>query len=779
MMYAALVSGLLGTSASWPAAAQGGGDSFLHTKGYNADLLGNLAYRKAVNVSNYWSDGNIAYGKPAAASNVYGGSSSYDGSKAVDGDPTTRWATDDGGVVTAATLEIDLGAELTFNKFEFTQFAQRIGSYKIQYWNGTQWNDAYTGGKANAGYTDPANASSSTPESAIFTPVTGSKVRLYITSVIGISGPSVWEFKVFNTNDHSDIYRNKQFEGSKAVDANPGSYWAAEDNTNEATLDVDFGADMTFDKVEFMQPDQRIGSYKIQYWNGSKWLDAFSGGQAAKRESVTFAPVTGSKVRLNITSTINGPDGPRISEFEAFNTNAHKGISRGDKVLIDKGLQLQAWVTTEQTGRYYPSASEWQGIHFTTPMYYEEPLYNQAMPNSQWAIAKAPYADQLKSGPTSDGHFLSEEQRANVSNLVNMQFGDEEGFGTQLVGWLRDWYDLSRKLYPNVLVHNNQWAFQWSEDQLRSYVRAAKPDLLTFDAYYFDMEPNRIVGGSVLELYNSLSHVRSVAQEGYDGTGNSPIPFGQYTLGYKTGNNPASVGPYVVSESQINIVSFATWAMGGKWTNLFRYEQDPSTFLFYDDKGNLTPQYDQYARLAKQGRNLGPYLVRLNSTGVQFIPGEHREGGQVVTNKTPSDIPVWSASDGSPIKNIQVENTGTTNNGLKGDVLIGQFEPLNGVNDGFLPAKATNYFMILNGLTDGNGKLAPEQRGTSDETTQKITLMLDTKGKNPNALKRVSRETGEIESVPLTHITGTKYKLVITLGGGMADLFFWDQSPSK
>ncbi|OMF46932.1 hypothetical protein BK138_32425 [Paenibacillus rhizosphaerae] len=54
-------------------------------------------------------------------------------------------------MVTSATPDIDLGSEMTFNKFEFTQFAQRIGSYKIQYWDGSQWLDAYTGGKRTQG----------------------------------------------------------------------------------------------------------------------------------------------------------------------------------------------------------------------------------------------------------------------------------------------------------------------------------------------------------------------------------------------------------------------------------------------------------------------------------------------------------------------------------------------------------------------------------------------------------------------------------------------------
>ncbi|WP_257348907.1 discoidin domain-containing protein [Pseudalkalibacillus decolorationis] len=731
-----------------------------------ADSLGNLAYGKQVEVSNFTSDGNIAYKKPVEASNVYADIQEYNGGKAVDGDPATRWATD----VSTVTLEVDFGSTLTFDKIELTQFSERILSYKIEYWNGSEWLEAYTGGKAKAGYTNVADQGKFTPETAVFSPVTGSKVRLNITD--STFEPSIWEFKVFNTKENTGEYRNSMYNGNKAVDANPGTRWATDDNIETADLIVNLGEEKTFNKIVFKQLEQRIVDYKIEYWNGSDWKDAYVGKNPTSTDNVTFAPVTGSKVKFNISKTTGGL-GPSIFEFEVINTKANKGLSRGSKVLVENGMQQQAWITTDETGRHYPTAEEWNGIHFTTATYYEAPLYNdtfhKSVPDALWSIAKAPYAEHLDAGPTSDDHFLNEEQRAHLDSLVSMAFGDEEGYTTEIVGYLNDWYDLSRKLYPNALVHNNQWAGQWSQEQLRLYMRAAKPDLLTFDNYYFS-ENSHYPGGSVTGLYNSLNYYRTIALEGYDGTGQSPIPFGQYTLGYKTGDTPPVVGPYVVSESQINIVSFATWTMGGKWTNLFRWEDNSDVFLFYDEEGNLTPQYYQYAEMAEQGNNLGDLLVRLDSTDVRFIPGEHIVNNEVVTNRKPDSLELWDNSTDSHIQNINIENIGNANAGLKGDVLIGYFEPLPGLPKEELeklPSKKAEYFMIMNGLT------AEGKEGSSENTSQTITLDLDVRGQGPKSLFKVNKDTGQIEQVKLTHVKGYHYKVDVTIGGGKADLFFW------
>lgn len=130
---------------------------------------------------------SLVYNKPTAVSNYYQNNSTYDGAKAVDEVSATRWATDDG--ITSCWLEADFGANTTFNKTitkECIDYGQRVAGYKIQYWNGSSWLDAYTGTTIGSSKTDT------------FAAVTGSKVRLNITSVTGAFGPTFWEFMVYN-----------------------------------------------------------------------------------------------------------------------------------------------------------------------------------------------------------------------------------------------------------------------------------------------------------------------------------------------------------------------------------------------------------------------------------------------------------------------------------------------------------------------------------------------------------------------------------------------------
>jgi alpha-L-fucosidase len=83
---------------------------------------------------------DLARGKPAKASNVRGGDAVFGADKAVDGDSTTYWATDDG--VTNAWLEVDLGKAATFNSAmiqEDIRLGQRVEAFSIEAWDGSQW----------------------------------------------------------------------------------------------------------------------------------------------------------------------------------------------------------------------------------------------------------------------------------------------------------------------------------------------------------------------------------------------------------------------------------------------------------------------------------------------------------------------------------------------------------------------------------------------------------------------------------------------------------------
>ncbi|KRA59518.1 hypothetical protein ASD79_12725 [Caulobacter sp. Root655] len=101
--------------------------------------------------------------------------------KAFDGDPNTNWQ-GRGATVANTWLEADFGVRKAFNTVTMTEFGDRTGGYRIEYWTGTAWATAYTG------------TTIGTSSTVTFPTVIGSKVRLYFTA--GSLAPIIYEMTV-------------------------------------------------------------------------------------------------------------------------------------------------------------------------------------------------------------------------------------------------------------------------------------------------------------------------------------------------------------------------------------------------------------------------------------------------------------------------------------------------------------------------------------------------------------------------------------------------------
>ena len=122
-------------------------------------------------------------GKPATASNIYQGSSSYSAARAVDGDNHSRWATD--ATIAECWLEVDLGEVLTFDRAmldECVDFGERVKSFQLQCRDGDAWKTFFEGTSMGAG------------REVRFAPVIARYVRLTIE---GTGGPTINEFQLF------------------------------------------------------------------------------------------------------------------------------------------------------------------------------------------------------------------------------------------------------------------------------------------------------------------------------------------------------------------------------------------------------------------------------------------------------------------------------------------------------------------------------------------------------------------------------------------------------
>ncbi len=435
-------------------------------------------------------------------------------------------------------------------------------------------------------------------------------------------------------------------------------------------------------------------------------------------------------------------------------------LSHGHAMLLEKGLQTQAW-----TGAFDIDPNHWEQINLSAICYYDGPRHSRwildAIPDSQWAIAQFPDG-QVTEGPPDGNDILTADQLKYLPRLTTLQIGDEEYYSAEWLEDVTDWISKIHLLYPDVLVHTNQFGLQFTESQLRTYTQTAEPDLLTYDSYYF---PSYVSpGGSMKMMYEYFAKPRKVALEGHDGTGNTPIPFGQYFQAYQQDE-------YILSESEIRVQPFCTWIYGGKWGSLFTWKQHSPDSLLYDyPTQDTTDAFDQYAEAIRQSNNLGPALVRLVSTDIRYIKGQHMVGQTPTDNTQPTGVNLWDSNADPIITGIAASNLGTLNDELKGDVLVGYFDPLGDFFDDSNFGSDMKYIMILNGLTDPDG--------SAYQTRQQISIDFDFGNCDPDSFKRVSRDTGLVEDVTLTSEGGTTYSLDVTIDGGTADLFFYQKAPT-
>lgn len=274
---------------------------------------------------------NLALNKTASASSKYDNTAAYDASKAFDGNPATSW---NAAKNTAAGqwLEIDLGAPATFNKVVLKTELDRILNYKLQYHNGTEYVDILHSGQIYPLKED------------IFAPVTAQKLRISILNTKTDQNgwgfdPRIAELEIYNDTNAVMPIENLAFYKTASASSNWDSNLAravmAFDGSNDTTwnaergtsvnewLEVDFGKETTFNTISLNCTLDRITGYKLEYHNGSEWVNFFTGGKINPSKYMTFPAVTAQKVRIYTLATkVDQNDwgnDPSINEIAIYN----------------------------------------------------------------------------------------------------------------------------------------------------------------------------------------------------------------------------------------------------------------------------------------------------------------------------------------------------------------------------------------------------------------------------------------------------------------------------
>ena len=434
------------------------------------------------------------------------------------------------------------------------------------------------------------------------------------------------------------------------------------------------------------------------------------------------------------------------------------GLSRGHNLLLKNGLQIQALTfpafNVSGTGAFDPA--RWAESHFTTYHIWTrlpDTTLIPSPPGIPWSIT------DYRDGATD----IDSPQFPYASKLVSYQFSDEQNVAdSSYLPTLAASMASLRSKRPDVILYTNQWGTQLSTSALQNYMSTAKPDMLCFDTYPFN---GNLTGGSPRQFYIDMQKYRQLGLAGNDGAGTLPIPTALYT---QTFRDSSTTNNHVVSESEIRLNSFSAWAFGYKFVDSFIYEKPEhdaslSPVLFQGNgTGSPTEQFYLVAETNLQSRNLGPALVRLVSTDVRMIMGKHGSGS---TNSRPTGVAAWHPSDHPYITGIDVQNYGTNNNRLPGDLIVGYFKPLHAslTNPGH---ENDEYFMIVNGLSDANGY--------ASECLQQIHFDFDFGDSGIDSLLRLNRHTGLVETVNLIPQGGSMYSWDLYLDGGTGDLFKFD-----
>jgi len=112
--------------------------------------------------------------------------------------------------------------------------------------------------------------------------------------------------------------QHPMFAPEHLVDDDPDTYWAANDNTVTAELEIDLGAPVIFDRILLQEPirfGQRVAAFSIQARTDGAWSVVGRGTTIGYKCLLRIPPVMADRVRIRIEDAL---DVPALSNFGLF-----------------------------------------------------------------------------------------------------------------------------------------------------------------------------------------------------------------------------------------------------------------------------------------------------------------------------------------------------------------------------------------------------------------------------------------------------------------------------
>jgi alpha-L-fucosidase len=121
-----------------------------------------------------------------------------------------------------------------------------------------------------------------------------------------------------NVSASSQLKDHPKFSAANIVDADLDSYWAADGEAREASLEIDLEHPVLFDRIMIQEPirfGQRISKFAIEGFVDGEWIELAEGTTIGYKRLLRISAVRARKIRLSIKGAKNTP---AISNFGLF-----------------------------------------------------------------------------------------------------------------------------------------------------------------------------------------------------------------------------------------------------------------------------------------------------------------------------------------------------------------------------------------------------------------------------------------------------------------------------
>lgn len=111
---------------------------------------------------------------------------------------------------------------------------------------------------------------------------------------------------------------SRKYAAANAVDGDPESYWATDDDTIRASLVIDLGSPTTFNRVllqEYIPLGQRVREFSLEVWKEDTWQEIERQSTIGAKRILRFDDVSSDKLRLRI---LDSRACPLISNIEVY-----------------------------------------------------------------------------------------------------------------------------------------------------------------------------------------------------------------------------------------------------------------------------------------------------------------------------------------------------------------------------------------------------------------------------------------------------------------------------